>query len=137
MVRELTAGKAAQMLREVLKANWQVFLAVCVLCAGLAAACLLKGEDSTYYGVDPDGSFATHGVSAYKYYFVWPKSQRETVAQNEEFVAILQSMGGGLVSTDLSTRMQRNIILALFFGAISATLAIALWVVNFRSGDRR
>jgi hypothetical protein len=133
----MAVGKPTQVLRKLLKSNWQVLLAACVLCAGLSAAFLLKGEDTNYYGVASGTSFGTSGVSAYTYYFVWPKSQRETVAQNEEFVAILNAMSENLPTSDLPDRMRRNIILAIVFGTASAILAIALWVVKFPSGSSR
>ena len=125
------------MFRDILKANWQVFLAACVLCAGFSAAFLLKGEDLTYYGFASETSFGTRGVSAYTYYFVWPESQRETVAQNEEVVAVLQSMAGGQQASDMTGRMRRNIILAIVFGLVSAALALAICVAGFSTGDRR
>jgi len=121
------------MLRIILKSDWRVLLALCVVCAGLSAAFLLKGEDTTYYGFASARSFGTTGISAYTYYFVWAESQRETVAQNEEFVAILQAMVGDLPSSDMSDRMRRNIILAILFGTASAIFAIALWLVKFSS----
>jgi hypothetical protein len=119
------------MLRIIVKQNWRACLVLCMVCAGLSAACLLKGEDTTYFGFASETSFGTRGISAYTYYFVWPKDQRETVARNEEFVAVLQNMGGGLPASTLPERERRNLILAILFGAASAGLAIALWVVKF------
>lgn len=112
-------------------------MALCVICAGLSAAILLKGEDTTYYAFASTRSFGSSGISAFTYYCVWPESQRRTVADNEEFAAILRAMAGDLPSSDLPDRMRRNLILAIAFGAASAAFAIALWVVTFASDDRR
>src|ERR1700734_2726385 len=100
------------MLRDTFRSNWRALLALCVICAGLSAAYLLKGEDTTYYGSASTGSVGTRGVSAFTYYFVWPEADRQEVAQNEEFVAIMGAMVGDLPASDLHDRMLRNLILA-------------------------
>jgi hypothetical protein len=125
------------MLRDALKSNWRVLLASSVICACLSVTCLLKGEDTAYYGPASTGSFGTRGVSAFTYYFVWPEEDRQEVAQNEEFVAILSAMAGDLPASDLHDRMLRNLILAIVFGAASAASAIALWVAGIPFGNGR
>ena len=125
------------MSRNIVNSNFRALLALCLICAGLSAAFLLKGEDTTYYGFHSSRSFGTTGISAFTYYLVWTESDREDVATKEGVVSILSAMAGGSTPSTLPDRMERNIFLAILFGMASASLGIALWIAKSSSENRR
>jgi len=125
------------MWRNIFNLNFGLFLGLCVLCASLSAVFLMRREGSSYFEHHSAGSFGSNAVSTFTYYFVWPESQRETVAQDEEFVAVGNAMAGGTPSSALADRMQRNIVLAILFGILSAGIAFALWVAKSSPENRR
>jgi hypothetical protein len=107
---------------------FRLLLMLCLICAGLSAVFLLKGEDTTYFEFHASRSFGTAGISALTYYFVWPEAKREEVSTKESVVAVLNAMGGGDTPSTLPDRMKRNLALAIAFGVLSAMLGIATWV---------
>jgi hypothetical protein len=117
--------------------RFRVLVALCLICAGLSAFFLLKGEDTTYFEFQSSRSFGTSGISALTYYLVWSESEREDVATKEGVVSILSAMAGGSSASTLPDRMERNIVLAILFALASAALGIALWVAKPSSANGR
>jgi len=75
-----------------IRGRWRIrrWCAVSILaCSVFALFFLFKGEDSPYdYVTSHDKQwyvFRERGVSAYTYYLVWPKSQRDYVREGEEY----------------------------------------------------
>jgi hypothetical protein len=108
-----------------MNSNFRMFAALCLICGGLSAFFLLKGEDTSYSGFRSDRSFGGSGISALTYYLVWSKSDRKEIARTEGQVAVLRAMAEAAPSSALPDLMKRNIDLAIMFGIAAAILAIA------------
>jgi ankyrin repeat protein len=107
------------MLPSKIRGRWRVrrWCAVSILaCSVFAIFFLFKGEDSPYdYVTSHDKQwyvFRERGVSAYTYYLVWRKSQRDYVREGEEYGLALYLIARGYPSSMIPSIISHEVSIA-------------------------